>query len=538
MTLRPPLSDPRPILLLAAALLLVAAVLAVISDGVYQDDSLTHYLMARWSWDYPKYLADDWGRPGFTVPYALVSNLGSPRVGFAMARLMTVAIVGFGAWLAYRVARGALPPETRGISALAAVAVVAMPLNFTMSFDTLTEPVAALYVAGGTYLMLRDRTRWAALAFSLVPITRHEGAALLPVIALLLAWRRDWLAIPLLLVGEVAWNFGKPLLGYPMKELPIYRFIGGDDPGHLGVGGPLHYVMGLGEAVGPAMLGLVIVGIGVLLTMSWRRLRTGYDPVGIAQFLCGGGTAAMLLLQTLLYMFNTHESGGYARFLLPAAPWMAVCVAAAVAWLLAQRSRRAIALAAGAMLLFLFLASIEARRQGFPPYWGWPKWFAWLAPMLLITLPLLLRPTPARVRTFLRLAAVVAALTWLGVVQPNRLATHSRLVGEVMAAYASDPRYADHLIVGDNPWTHYYSNRPVPPGGTWAPNDWHRDPPPNGLLYLWDRHHSSVNLPLSELAQRPHRQLPIPETPTRRKLHPDDPNRHFLLMFERLATAQ
>lgn len=527
-------------------MLLVAAILAVLSDGVYQDDSLTHYLMARWSWTYPKYLADDWGRPGFTVPYALVSNLGSPRAGFAFARLLTVASVGAGAWLAYLIARETIEPETRGfrlgvggkggVSGLAAVAVVGMPLNFKMSFDTLTEPICALYVAAGTWWMLKDHTRWAALAFSLVPLARHEGAALLPVIALLLAWRRDWLAIPLLFVGEVAWNVGKPLLGYPMEELPIYRFLGGEEPGHLGVGGPLHYVMGLGEAVGPAMLGLVVVGAGLLLAMSGRRLRTGYDPIGVAQLLCGGGTMAMLLLQTLLYRFNTHESGGYARFLLPAAPWMGVCVAAAVGWLLIERDRRRLGLAAGVMLVVLLLASIEARRQGFPPYWGWPKWFAWLVPMVLITLPLLLRPSPARVRTFLKLTAVVAMLTWLGVVRPNRLATHSKIVGEVMAALADDPRYADHLIVGDNPWTHYFSNRPVPPGGTWAPNDWHRDPPPNELLYLWDRDHSVVNLPLSELQQRPHRQLPVPETPTRRQLRPGDPNRDYLLVFERLPT--
>ena len=46
------------------------------SDGVYHDDDLTHLQMARWAWQYPRYLLHDWGRPGFTVLYASPASAG------------------------------------------------------------------------------------------------------------------------------------------------------------------------------------------------------------------------------------------------------------------------------------------------------------------------------------------------------------------------------------------------------------------------------------------------------------------------------
>ena len=64
----------------AAAFTLLGLVLSitmgVLSDGTHQDDDLTHYQMARWAWHYPAYLLDNWGRPGFTIPYAPAAGLG------------------------------------------------------------------------------------------------------------------------------------------------------------------------------------------------------------------------------------------------------------------------------------------------------------------------------------------------------------------------------------------------------------------------------------------------------------------------------
>ena len=499
---------PRPFQIAAVVVpLLAMAAMAVLSDGVLMDDDLTHYTMARWSWSHPMYLADDWGRPGFTVPYALVANVGPPGTGFLLCRLMTVGIVALAAWLAWRTA---VEVVGEGRAWVAPAALVTMPMYFQLGYTTLTETVCSLYAIAGTWLLLRDRVYLAAAAFSLVPVTRHEGVLLLPAAAVLLAWRGAWGAIPLLLAGELAWNVAKPLLGYPWNELPIYRFAVKGEPGHLGAGGPLHYVAGSTRAFGPAQAALGVVGAVVLLVSLTRTgrirtfaaLRSGvwglpYSGARGAAILCAVGTLGMLLVQTYLYMVNTHESGGYARFLLPAAPWAAVCVAAAVGFTLDARrgGRRAVA---AAVIAFASLAMLGLWWSGWSLWWG-------LAPALIpVAAVPLLRPTA--IRPFLIALALLAAGTWLAAVRPHRLLPHQRLVIETAERVRRD--HPDHAVVADNPWADYAVDARRHPY-FWAANDWHRATD-GGLIYLWDRDHSSVNLPLDELRQHPHRELPAP----------------------------
>ncbi len=562
------LDVPRPLKLLAVAVPLVAMVaMALLSDGVLQDDDLTHFAMARWSWTYPKYLADDWGRPAFTVPYALVANIGPPGVAFALCRLMTVGIVALAAWATWKVAREIVDPAWAWV---APAALLTMPLYFRLGYTTLTETICSLYAVAGTLFLLKDRTFLAAITFSLIPLARHEGVLVLPAVAVLLAWRggwRGWLAIPLLLTGELAWNVAKPLLGYPWNELPIYRFMVKGDPGHLGSGGPLHYVAASTRAFGPAQAALALLGVGVLVielrrrldgaanatdlpsdtvdstteqdpqlplrgkipiplqyvTRAVRKARAVYRPKLAAIVLCAGGTLGMLLLQTYLYMVNTHESGGYARFLLPAAPWTAVCVAAAVAWVLRTdaRGRRV----AGVVTLCFGLAAIWGLR--------WNNWSIWwgLAPLVLpLALIPLVRPSDRFTRLFLALMALLAVGVWIGYVRPHRLMDHQRLVIETLRAVQSE--HPGATVVGDNPWTDYATDAPRHPW-TWTPNDW-RDNTAGGLIYIWDRDHSSVNLPIDELLSHPHRELNVPAVPVLEGRPADDPLHDYLRVFERL----
>ena len=466
----------------------VMVVMALLSDGVLQDDDLTHFTMARWAWAYPMYLADDWGRPGFTVPYALVANLGPPGVAFALCRLATVAVVAVAAWLTWRVAAGIVGGRHAWV---APAALVTMPLYFQLGYTTLTETTASLYAILGTFWLLRDRTRLAAVAFSLVPLTRHEGVLLLPVAALLLAWRRDWVALPLLLAGELAWNVGKPLLGYPLNELPIFRFWPKGEPGHLGSGDALHYVSASFRAYGPVAAALWVVGAAVL-----ARGRAGVTsaPERAAALTCAAGAAGLLLVQTYLYAVNTHESGGYARFLLPAAPWVAVCVAAAAGRVL-DAGRRGRAAASLAVLAVAGLAVLGLARNGWSIWWG-------LVPLAAPVAVLL----PASARWSLAAAAAAVVAAWVPAVRPHRLLPHQRLVIETTLDLRSC--HPGRPLAADNPWADYVQDAPRHPY-YWAANEW-RKPPAGGLIYLWDRDHSAVNLPLIELRSYPHRELPSP----------------------------
>lgn len=527
------MSQKRLVVLVPLA---AAVVVALLSNGSYQDDDLVHFLMARWSWSHPQYLADDWGRPGFTAPYALVSNIGPPAVGFMLARLMTVAVTAAVAWVTWRVA-----DELIGLrwAWLAPAALVTMPLYFRLSYTTLTETIGSLYVALGTWLLLKDRPKLAAVAFSMLPLTRHEGIALLPAIGLLLAWRRAWSAIPLLLVGEVAWNVGKRLLGYDWAEIALMRFFDKGEAAHLGSGGPLHYLMKWAEAAGPGQVALGVVGGAILSTEVWRRLRTDrrYEPRIATMIVVAGGTFATIAVQTLLYMFNTHESGGYARFLLPAASWMAICTAAGAAWLIRQNDWRMIASAAVAMAAVGVLTNIEAMRQGYNGWWGWPLWYGWITPVAAGATWLALRPCPTRRRVFLYLVLFSVTGAWAASVRPYRLRPHQRLVAQVSQAIAEDPRYAGHSVTADNPWVMYFANRPFTKKEAFAPDRWRYAWPKHRLIYLWDAEQSPRQFPLAELKAYPYRRLSLPEVPMLRNLPPKHELQHFVTLFERLPDA-
>jgi hypothetical protein len=367
----------------------------------------------------------------------------------------------------------------------------------------------------------------AAVAFSLVPTTRHEGILLLPAVAVLLAWRggcRGWLAIPLLLSGELAWNIAKPLLGYPWNELPILRFATKGEPGHLGVGGPLHYVAASTRAFGPVQAALGVIGSGLLL---WRFRGQSYAPRRATAIVCGGGTLGLLLVQTYLYMVNTHESGGYARFLIPAAPWAAVGVAMAGGVML-DVTRRGRTLLASAIAGFAATAMVGLAWNGWSLWWG-------VAPALLpIAGWVLLRPDAVRVRQATVVLALLAVGIWIGNLRPHPLLDHQRLVIQTYRTMTAE--HPDALVSADNPWADHAAGVPRSPFH-WASSTWRAPPAGRRVIYLWDANHSKTNLPMAELLSFPHERLALPEVPVLESRPADDPLRNYLRVFDRINNA-
>ena len=95
-------SDRLAAWLCAAGLLITAFFGWISPDGLYHFDDLTHFLYAKWSWRWPAYLLNDWGRPGFTALYAPAAYFGWP-----MCRAVSALLSAFAAWMAYRIAQRA-----------------------------------------------------------------------------------------------------------------------------------------------------------------------------------------------------------------------------------------------------------------------------------------------------------------------------------------------------------------------------------------------------------------------------------------------
>lgn len=79
---------------------ILGALLVRLYPDSYQQDGGFHFLFARWSVEHPRFLVDVWGRPLFTALYAFPARLGYP-----VAKLLTLAIALAAAWNTARLAR-------------------------------------------------------------------------------------------------------------------------------------------------------------------------------------------------------------------------------------------------------------------------------------------------------------------------------------------------------------------------------------------------------------------------------------------------
>lgn len=177
----------------AAALLVF---LALRSDGLGSGDAALHFLIARESWSRPELFLDVWGRPMFTISYAIPALLGLVAV-----RLFSVLVSLLTCYATYRVA-----VQWRLKWALAVIPLlVFQPWYLSLSYDGMTEPVFACLFACALWAYARERWTALALLVSLFSLARWEGIILMILWAAHLFAKHRPLSV-LIFVPHFAWN--------------------------------------------------------------------------------------------------------------------------------------------------------------------------------------------------------------------------------------------------------------------------------------------------------------------------------------------
>ncbi len=316
----------------AGALVLVglgaALLLGALSDGVYHDDDICHYLFARDGIHNVNLLLHQWARPGYNLPTAVVAH----AFGVAGTRVFSAVQTAVVAWLSFlialRLVRSAGLPEWS--AALAPLLVWAQPLTMTLAFTTLTETPAALYMALGVWLYLRGNRVWACAAFSAMFVTRYETMALGPILAVAVTYDalraaggNVWRALRTGWVwGSAAACFWAPLLyalaayaaQLPEEGDPLRMFARGYSK-EFGTGSPQFFLTIWPEA---ASLGVLILAA----TGAVRLHRRAWFPTAL--------TVGLVALHSYLFWRGSFATGGYARFLVPLAGLLGALAAAGV----------------------------------------------------------------------------------------------------------------------------------------------------------------------------------------------------------------
>ncbi len=323
---------------LAVALFAVYAGEGLAARGVYNDDDIGHYLVARDAPWRPALFLDVWGRPLFTLVYALPAQFG-----FAAVRLTTAVIMALGVF-----ATG-LAGARIGIPApIAGGLFGTMPFVLLLSYSSLTEPLCALVVAAALWAWLAGRPALALVLTGLVPLARLE----LSIVAGLcgLAWILGTSGSRRLLglltgTGVLAWALaGAIAYGEPLW-LASQVFTGGENL--YGQTGFWHYIRGLIFIIGP--IAFLFLLVDLIESIARRRLDLLTVLPGLVLF----------LYVLFSWKLSIGHAAGFLRHMVAPAPLFALAAGRGMTAALGGggSSRRALSmLAAGTVLIGVFLS--------------------------------------------------------------------------------------------------------------------------------------------------------------------------------------
>jgi Gpi18-like mannosyltransferase len=177
---------------------IVLIILVYFSSGSYQGgDTYQHFLIAKYSFVHPTLLLHHWGKPFFTLLYALPA-----MAGYAAAKLFTCLIGIAGAYISYLVAR----TLQQSAPIVVLFMVLFAPMYFIHLNSVMTEVLFSTWLILGIYLLLKHKWMAAALLLSLLPFIRTEGFVLIPFISIWMMMHKKWKPFFLLASGTVVYS--------------------------------------------------------------------------------------------------------------------------------------------------------------------------------------------------------------------------------------------------------------------------------------------------------------------------------------------
>jgi hypothetical protein len=199
--------------LLSLVVLGVIAYLSHLSPGLEGGmDSYNHYLIARYTWEYPYLFLDQWGKP-------LYNLLASPFVQFGINGaivLNCVSLIGCSI-LVYRI----LLKIGINNAWLGYILTLLSPIFLDNTISSLTEPLCALLVLLTLYFYIDKRYVLSAVMAGFLPFARSEGFIILFVVfVFIVIIQREYKAILYTAVGSILFN----LLGWYIEGEPLWIF--------------------------------------------------------------------------------------------------------------------------------------------------------------------------------------------------------------------------------------------------------------------------------------------------------------------------
>ncbi len=289
---------------------LVSIFVIVYFDGTGDSgDSIMHYLFAKYAFQHPELFFDHWAKPVYVLLASPLAQFGivGIKIFNAIVSLLTIFVT------IKTIQRLNINNETIG-----AILLFCSPLFFILTFSGLTEPLFALILISGVYLILSNRLIASAILISFLPFVRSEGLIFLGIFGLYFILQRNWKLLPLLMVGHIAYSIaGFPIhkdLFWIFNKIPYVSL-----QSTYGDGRILHFVEQLFYVVGVPVY--ILFWIGVFASIKKLIKRELSIDFLVLIFL---GFFTFLLAHTLFWYFGVFNSMGLKRVLVGVAPLSAI----------------------------------------------------------------------------------------------------------------------------------------------------------------------------------------------------------------------
>jgi hypothetical protein len=268
-----------------------------------------HYLFAKYAPIHPKLYFDHWAKPVYVL-------LASPfaQFGFNGIKVFNAIVSLLNIYFTFRIAQKL---NLKNDILVAAILIFA-PLNYILTFSGLTEPLFALFISLGFFLILQNRLLTAAILLSFLPFVRSEGLIIIGVFGLWFLVKRQWKLLPLLMFGHVFYS----LVGFfvyhdflwVFNKIPYTGFSSIYGSGEL-----FHFFYKLIYVLGVPLY--IFMWLGVIC-LIWgaikRKISFEFHIIILLGFL------AFFVAHSLFWYLGIFNSAGFNRVFLGIMPLMSI----------------------------------------------------------------------------------------------------------------------------------------------------------------------------------------------------------------------
>lgn len=299
--------------IIAASGLIVFGIFAFISEGSYGSaDGLSHYKLARYSFEYPELFLDHWGKPVFTL-------LSSPfaQFGLKSMKLFNVLIASLTAFFGSRLAQHLGYRN----SYVVALLVLFAPIYAVVIPSTLTEILFSFVLILSLYFFQIRLIINSSVILSFLPFVRIEGIILLPLFAVAYGSLKYYKAIPFLLSGFMLYSllgsfYFKDIL-WVIHQMP---YTGAADI--YGNGRLFHFISNYKQIYGVYLSVLLVAGLFALIIKIIKSRNS--SPLLLDESLIALSLVAYVGAHSIVWWLGLGGSVGMLRVMAGVIPLAAI----------------------------------------------------------------------------------------------------------------------------------------------------------------------------------------------------------------------